>query len=317
MSEAEVMRTTEGSGDLAPSVAETLAARLARFQGTAYRKAYLADLLKSGTSFEASGNSRGAEYCFAKVADGLKGEPDPSEDADGLDRADASVSEESHDGEPVPEAGPDSGPQPGTENGTSVNEPRLRKPRSAPAKPREKNLTPIELIRRKWRTERLKDAEEVLDRHAGRLSSLENRTYREKLDKLRLSGLSAATPAQSSRADAGLLELRRRLYNRILKSQKISLTRSRMPVTLGRLALPPSRPGTKSAGPAALPAVVTGVRVDTAWQPVTGPYNDRYNMEDLLGLIAEADAAWVEEFLELYRGLSGLQNLMHSIAPKK
>jgi hypothetical protein len=49
-----------------------------------------------------------------------------------------------------------------------------------------------------------------------------------------------------------------------------------------------------------------------------GPYHDRYNMEDLLTLIADADAAWVQEFLDLYRGLADIQGLLPgSVPPKK
>jgi hypothetical protein len=46
-----------------------------------------------------------------------------------------------------------------------------------------------------------------------------------------------------------------------------------------------------------------------AWQPITGPYNDRYNLEELLGVIGTADPAWVEEFMELYGGLMALNVL--------
>ncbi|HKP95489.1 MAG TPA: hypothetical protein VJ385_07015 [Fibrobacteria bacterium] len=182
---------------------------------------------------------------------------------------------------------------------------------SAPrAEPGEKPLPVTERIRRQWRSERLADAENVLGRHAARLSELERKSYRERLDKLRQSGLAASTAAQSDKADAGILELRRRLYRRVLKSQKISLARQRMPVTLARLALPSSHPVPRPEGPGK-------VRVDAQWQPVVGPYNDRYNMEDLLGLIADADAAWVQEFLDLYRGLADVQGLVSGIAPPK
>jgi hypothetical protein len=40
-------------------------------------------------------------------------------------------------------------------------------------------------------------------------------------------------------------------------------------------------------------------------------------MEDLLSLIADADAAWVQEFLDLYRGLADLQGLVPGIAPAR
>jgi hypothetical protein len=55
-----------------------------------------------------------------------------------------------------------------------------------------------------------------------------------------------------------------------------------------------------------------------AWQPVTGPYNDRSNLEELLSVLGAADPAWVEEFLELYGDLIALSALLPGgSAPKK
>jgi hypothetical protein len=86
----------------------------------------------------------------------------------------------------------------------------------------------------------------------------------------------------------------------VLKSQKANLLRKRAPE-----ADRPFRPARLSATP-------------TAWQPVTGPYNDRSNLEELLSLLSAADPAWVEEFLELYGDLIGLSALLPagSIAKK-
>ncbi|MDQ3001995.1 MAG: hypothetical protein M3Y08_12145 [Fibrobacterota bacterium] len=254
--------------------AAVLEGTLSRYPGATFRKAYLANLLASGKRFQVAGNARGAEYCFAKVEAALQ------EFASILDDEDVTA---------------------------SPSAPRVR------AKAKDRPLSATERVRRQWRLERIKDAETVLVMHGSRLSALENQTYREKLEKLRHSGTAAASPSQSDKADSGLLDLRRRLYSRVLKSQKISLKRQRMPVTLGRLALPPSTPGSARLPVPSGPAV----RVDTARQPVIGPYNDRFNMEDLLSLIANADAAWVEEFLDLYRGLAGLEGLMASLTPKK
>ncbi|MEO7427658.1 MAG: hypothetical protein ABI036_20915 [Fibrobacteria bacterium] len=292
---------------------EGFAERLARFPGPGYRKAYLADLLASGNRFRAAGNARGAEYCYAKVAEALAacgGVPSTS-------ASDSMASQAESDAASPPGSSPDSRPQ--------------AKPPAPRSQPKEKPLTPTERFRRQWRLERIRDSENVLAKHAGRLSLLEHQSYRDRLEKLRQSGQAAMTSLQSDKADAALLELRRRLYQRVLKSQRLALSRRRMPVTLARLALPPIQPGVRSAAAAApvAPAVpalpvkagkklpVVKARVDTEWQSATGPYNDRYNMEDLLGLVADADAAWVQEFLDLYRGLAGLQGLATGLGSVK
>jgi hypothetical protein len=148
---------------------------------------------------------------------------------------------------------------------------------------------PAEKVRRQWRQDRIEHAARVLDSHGARLSPLEKRTYRERLEKLRED---SSQPSQARQADAGLLDLRRRLYQRVLKAQKATLLRKRSPA-----GARPSPPARVSATPA-------------AWQPVTGPYNDRSNLEELLAVIGAADPAWVEEFLELYGNLAGLAALV-------
>ncbi len=154
---------------------------------------------------------------------------------------------------------------------------------------------PADRMRRQWRNDRIKLAEDVLSKHGGRLSSLENQSYRDRLTKL---SQASSQPSQAGKADAGLLDLRRRLYQRVLKSQKISLAHKRAPeATRFRPPVP------VSATP-------------SAWQPVTGPYNDRYNMEELLGLLGGIDPAWVEEFLDLYKGMLGLGALAPATAKK-
>jgi hypothetical protein len=288
------------------AAAEALAGKLARYSGPAYRKAYLANLMESGKRFLEAGNARGADYCFAKVAAALPEAQGPETPAE----ADSAEAETESEAQPAAEsAAPD---------GTAQAEPR--RPRAPRSRAKERPLSPTDLIRLKWRQERLRDAEAVLNRNASRLSALEQKSYRDRLDKLKETGSSASGSAQSDKADAGLLDLRRRLYGRVLKSQKLSLKSRHMPVSLARLALPPAdraaRPGYPAVKPAG-PVPGSAVRVDPAWQPATGPYNDRYNMEDLLTLIADADPAWVEEFLDLYRGLSGMQILMDSIAALK
>lgn len=155
---------------------------------------------------------------------------------------------------------------------------------------------PADRIRARWRLDRLGDAERILDLHGSRLSSLERQSYRERLARLRHE---ADQPAQGPKADQGLLDLRRRLYGRVLKAQKIALHRRRAPA---------SRPP--------IPARISATAA--AWQPVTGPYNDRSNLEETLAVIAAADPAWVEEFLELYGGLFELNAFLAAgTIPKK
>lgn len=310
-----------------------LRGKLARYPGPVYRKAYLANLMESGKRFLLAANPRAASYCFEKVAEAVAAAPGGyagGSDPDARETRDSEVGSTALDSDP--DASEGKGAPPDSAAGERGAPARPRVPRSARAPAKAKPLTPTDIFRRDWREARLKDAEQVLHRHGGRLSALENNAYKERLEKLRQSARTA-TGSQSDRVDAGLLELRRRLYGRVLKSQKIALKRNRVPMTLARLALPPAARGVLAVPPVA-PAVPAGsalapartssrtgkspaVQVDAAWQPVVGPYNDRYNMEDLLSLIADADAAWVEEFLDLYRGLSGLQNLMVAISALK
>jgi hypothetical protein len=332
--------------EAALSALSALAAGLKRHPGPAFRTAYLANLLDSAQRFLEAGNERGAEYCRAKVAAALDeaGVLSVDESAASLasvpaDRepesgdasvamqgaAEAEISDEAASSSAAPDGGLDAPGEPGASGARRTGE-GPRKPR---AKPKERPLTPTEIFRRNWRLDRIKDAEAILNRHGARLSALEFKAYRDKLDKLREAGVSAATAAgaKADRIDAGLQDLRTRLYGRVLKSQRLSLRGRRMPMTLARLALAPAdrserpsaQPGLPPLPTRVAPATAPGtaVRLDPAWQPVIGPYNDRYNMEDLLSLIADADPAWVEEFLDLYRGLSGMQTLMQSIASLK
>ncbi|MBW8887790.1 MAG: hypothetical protein JF616_08545 [Fibrobacteres bacterium] len=151
-------------------------------------------------------------------------------------------------------------------------------------------------MRSRWREDRLGHAEKVLRTHGARLSPLEKQSYRERLDKLRQE---AGQPSQAGKSDAGLLDLRRRLYQRVLKAQKISLVLKRAPAAAR--PSPRLRPSATAA----------------AWQPVTGPYNDQSNLEELLSVIGGADPAWVEEFLELYGGLINLNALLNPAASRQ
>lgn len=243
--------------------AGALVAKLARYGGPAFRKAYLASLLEASVRFRAAGNSRGAEYCLAKVAAAL-------EEATGSENA--------------------SSARPGGIGGRELPD------------------SPAERLGRQWRLERLGAAEKILSRHGGMLSALEYRTFGDRLEKLRAADASGPAAAKS---DSLLLDLRRRLYARVLKSRKVALRRRRMPVALARLA--PNSPNAIGSG---LPVPYAPAQGSPAKPPI-GPYNDRLNMEDVLALVADADATWVEEFLDLYRGLAGLKGILSSPAPNR
>lgn len=149
----------------------------------------------------------------------------------------------------------------------------------------------LERLRARWREERVRRTEAVLDRHGPRLSSLERKAYRDRLAGLSRPPAPGSVPGADARADSGLQDLRRRLYGRILKTQKSALARRR------------------GAGGSAL------ARVHETHPGPIGPYNDLHNLEGVLDMLAQADPAWVEEFLELYRNLSGLKGLIPS-APR-
>jgi hypothetical protein len=143
----------------------------------------------------------------------------------------------------------------------------------------------LELLRIRWREDRLRKAGEILERHGARLSSLERKAYRESIARLDKSTGASPLRTVEVRAEAGILELRRRLYGRILKAQK-----SRLAGRRGRRR--------------------TLVSIREIHQGPVGPYNDRDNLEGVLRLLGEADPAWLEDFLELYRGLSGLKHMI-------
>ena len=264
----------EGASNNWSARAEELAEKLARYLGPTFRKAYLANLMASGSRLSAAGDMRAGAYCFDKVARELLN----------------------------------------VGQNQTVTNPGA--PASAESEPF--HGTPLESLRHQWRKDRLEDAQAVLHQQSGRLSDLENRIYHEKLDRLRSAGEKATTKAQSSKVDSSILDLRRQLYKRVLKSQKVSLRRKQMPASTlkgsSAFSLLPMIPGSK-ANPASTLALPE--RDESSDTPVVdtlvGPYNDRYNLGDLLALMAQADAAWVEEFLDLYRGLRDLRSLTTSL----
>lgn len=142
--------------------------------------------------------------------------------------------------------------------------------------------SPLDGLRARWREERVRKAASVLERHGRRLTALERKAYRESLAKW-TRGLEGGGEAMARRADHALSDLRRRLYGRILKAQKSVLVRR--------------------SGPGFVP-------VQAQFAGPIGPYNDRQNLEGVLGLLAQGDPAWVEEFLELYQGLADLKALL-------
>jgi len=264
--ENEAASTSAADSPAAPEAGpvEVLTAKLAGYDGPVFRKAYLASFLEAASRFRSAGNTRGEEYCLAKVASAL-GNADP-------------------------------GPAGFSQGGKAAGDRR-----DAAA----------EKLGGQWRSERLSAAENILSRHGGMLSALEYRVFGEKLGKLRES--AGAGPA-AAKADTMLLELRRRLYARVLKSRKVALKRMRMPVSLARLAV--LSPGASEAPGSGLPVTIAPSQASPS-QPPIGPYNDRLNMEDVLALVADADATWVEEFLDLYRGLAGLKGIQSAPASAK
>lgn len=225
---------------------DALAAKLAGYPGPAYRRAYLDGLLRSGLGFLRSGDARSAAYCLDKVEAAL-----------GAAGAPASLAETGGDAAAgtAPGAGGANGPGPGR---------------------------PLDRLRARWREERALKAVATLERHGRRLTPLERRAYREGLAKW-AKAAEAGGESAARRADHALLDLRRRLYGRILKSQRAVLVRR--------------------SGPGFEP-------VQARFAGPIGPYNDRQNLEGVLALLAQADPAWVEEFLELYRGLAGLKAML-------
>ncbi len=152
------------------------------------------------------------------------------------------------------------------------------------AAPEAGRAAPLDGLRARWREERVRDAASVLERHGRRLTALERKAYRDGLAKWNRT-LAGSGEAAARRADLALSDLRRRLYGRILKSQKAVLVRR--------------------SGPGFVP-------VQAQFAGPIGPYNDRQNLEGVLGLLAQGDPAWVEEFLELYQGLADLKALLPS-----
>lgn len=149
----------------------------------------------------------------------------------------------------------------------------------APREPKPAPAAPFETLRARWRGEAVRSAASVLARHGGRLSPLEAKAFRDRLAKVETKGEGGPS----------LPELRRRLYARVLKSQQAGLRRRGLP----ELAPPP------------------------ADGPIIGPYNDGFNLRGLLEAVSAADAGWVDELLDLYRGLSGLKGLMSAASALK
>jgi hypothetical protein len=276
--------------------ADALAAQLAGYPGPAFRRAYFEGLLGSGRTLLAAGNARTAAYCLDKVEAGLREALAAAEAAraKAAAEAEAQVAEEAADDSSDTVETPESAATSDSASGPA----KPRKPR-APRKPKAAGKSALERLRADWREERLRKAQDILARHGSRLTTLERKAYLDSLTKWHKAVQDAAgSPAASSaarRADHALLDLRRRLYGRILKSQKAHIVRLSRPA--GSLAL-------------------VQVHEQFPGRPI-GPYNDRQNLEGVLNLLAGADPAWVEEFLELYKGLADLKALIPSLRPDR
>lgn len=257
-----------GNGDRWGNLAE----QLAGYRGPGYRKAYLARFLEDGRRFDAEGDARGARHCFDRVKAILETAPAPSVQVENVAA------------------------------GSRI-------------------VAPLERLHRRWREEGLRRAWDLLARHARRLSPLESEAYGKRLARFsspqepssnervnsdkripgdkRIDGEEKANVGTSrhpagprseasipldtgTSQDTAWMEFRRRLYRRILQSQKAALS-------FGK-----GLPRKESIG------TVSGRTV--------GPYNDRHNLEGLLDFIAGMEPAWVEEFTAHYRDLSRLRD---------
>ncbi len=245
-------KASEASGTTEMSeVADELAGKLTRYPGPSFRKAYFTNLLASGSRLHADGDIRAGAYCFEKVAEAMR------------DVSSAVI-------ENAPTA----------DSHASI----------ASTPPSElEHASPLETLRHRLRKDRFSTVEAILRKQARRLSTLEKQIYREKLDALKSAGDAADTLAQASKSDDKLLDLRRKLYARILRAQKSELRSRRVrPTTVLKIQEPEDAPTSKF---------------------VIGPYNDVYNLGDLLTLIGKTDSPWVEEFLDLYRNFGNLKGL--------
>ncbi len=317
-------------GDAGDSMHELLAAKLRIFDGPAYRKAYLTNLLESEKRFSDAGNTRSAAYCFEKVAGELAHVEILDSSGNAPDEASPGVLGD----------GSTSNSQPGIDAGSaSVNEssPGSSSPKKKATPPKR---SPMDLLRVRWRQERIKNAESILKAQSGRLSALEKQSFQEKLDKLSASEDGPHTRSQSAKLDKDLLDIRHRLYRRVLKAQKAVMRSRRLdgprrhdgPRRLdGPLrheetqsldsALPREtvRSSDASIPLAASPALEVAQKplvsgAATLKGPLVGPYNDRYNLGDLLALMGRTDPAWVDEFLDLYRGLDEVKGVLSALA---
>ncbi len=245
-------KASEASGTTEMSVvADELAGKLTRYPGPSYRKAYFTNLLASGSRLHAAGDIRAGAYCFEKVAEAM-----------------LEVSSQVTENAPTADAAPLIVPTPTSEL---------------------EQASPLETIRHRMRKDHFTTAEAILRKQARRLSTLENQIYREKLDALKSAGDAADTLAQVSKIDDKLLDLRRKLYTRILKAQKTALRSRRVRHTTV--------------------LQIQGPEAAAAPKFIVGPYNDVYNLGDLLTLIGKTDSPWVEEFLDLYRSFGSLKGL--------
>ncbi len=242
-----------------------LSDKLKQFSGPFYQKAYYANLLASGGALFEKGSEATGEYCFNKVANAIS-------EFEALNFTSTSTSASTLD--------------------------------SAEIKNQSKKdiFAPFENVKLKWRADRIQSFEKVFEKQSSRLSPLEKKLYRDKIDKLKpqdqdqVEGLEHPKPAPlkipKGKIDSSLQKLRAQLYRRILKSQKVSLKKK------------------NGSGRSTPNQVQQGLQDLSASQHrgIIGPYNERFNYAEMLTFLSQADSAWVEEFLELYQGLQNFNS---------
>ncbi len=126
-----------------------LSDKLAQFSGPIYQKAYLSNLLASGSKLFEKGSEASAEYCFNKVAKAIN-------EFDALNLTPAETAESSE----------------------------LESPSKSQSKLKRDIFAPFEAVKLKWRADRIQSFEKVFEKQASRLSPLEKTLYRDKIDKL-------------------------------------------------------------------------------------------------------------------------------------
>jgi hypothetical protein len=124
--------------------------------------------------------------------------------------------------------------------------------------------------------------QDLLSRHAGRLSPAERAAFQ--------SALETATDASGSdKNHASIAELRRRLVDRLLRASRYRRQAARLATW-------------KPAPPDATP---------------TGPYNDRRALEEALHRATVHNPEWAAEFFDIYAGMRAVRKIYGELLPGK